>query len=147
MLLAALLVGLCAAPESPATGSCAAPALSVPGAFGDPPTLLVAGETTVRGSHFVTGCDDQPDVGLGCGAEPTTEEVPMSGVELTLSQGDRVWRLGRADAGTGEADRGEVTWSVRIPADVGQGPAVLWAGGTRLKVQVGGRLHLDRTGQ
>jgi hypothetical protein len=98
------------------------PVLSVPGAFGDPPTLLVAGLMEVRGTDFGDGRD----------------------IALTLTQGSRVWQLGAADAGTGGTHRGQVTWTVRVPGDARQGPAVLEADEARLRVRIGGREHLDR---
>jgi hypothetical protein len=93
---------------------------------------------TVDGSRFVDGCDDTGGTTvLGCSSDGETE-TPMRDVTLTLEQGQRQWDLGTQDArGEPEEQRGEITWQVTIPEDVGPGRATLTAGDATEEILVG----------
>lgn len=79
----------------------------------------------VTGNWFRDGCSDAY-VSTGCGpSRPLETETPRTGVDLVLTQGERTWVLGSADA-DGAPDYG-VTWTVRIPSDAQNGPAILSA--------------------
>lgn len=145
-LLAVALVALSVVPSGGASGSCAGPELSAPALVDRPPQLMIGGETTVTGTSFVDGCDDGggADV-LGCSRDEGETVTPLRDVTLILRQQGRTWELGTADAGTAQEGRlGQVSWTIRVPMDLAAGPAVLVAGRARLKVEVGGRLHVDR---
>lgn len=79
----------------------------------------------MTGRWFFDGCSDVY-VSTGCGPSwPLETQTPRTGVDLVLTQGDRTWVLGTADAGP-EPDWG-VRWRVRIPPDARNGPATLSA--------------------
>ncbi|MGQ0847052.1 MAG: hypothetical protein ACT4QF_23280 [Sporichthyaceae bacterium] len=134
--IAAAGLGLLA--PQPSSASCAGPQLvtaSAPGpAESAPPSTLRVGEpATVEGRFFYNGCEDSYRTG-GCGRGGYDDpQSPMRAVELTLTQGDRSWALGTADA----ADRDRsyaISWAVAIPADARSGPATLAAGSAQSEV-------------
>lgn len=126
-----------------ARASCVEPSLAV-GATADPgqqssqPAQLVRGQTTsVAGIFFHAGCEDTSRTsGPGCrAAQPADPQSPLHDVHLTLTQDDRRWELGTADA----ADRDQqyaITWTVSIPAETAVGAAMLTAESASLPVQI-----------
>ncbi len=133
-LLAQAVVGaavLAPWPVTTAAASCASPFLYI----GDPqahrPVAVTASRLTVQGRAFARGCNDTGGADVfGCDNTPREVEAPMTGVTLRLQQDGRSWSLGTRDAGTAEEERlGQVTWRVRLPADVAPGRALLVARG------------------
>jgi hypothetical protein len=116
-------------PATTAAGSCASPYLYI----GDPqavrPVPVTTFDVTVQGRAFVRGCNDTGTVNVfGCDTSPREVEAPMNDVTLTLRQGSQSWRLGTKNAGTAEQNRlGQISWVVRLPADVAPGRALLVA--------------------
>ena len=114
-----------------AVASCAAPSLVVAGTQGRP-VIDQAMDLTVDGRAFVRGCDDTGAVtvnAFGCeSSEQRERTTPMRNVRLLLQQDDKRWVLGAEDAGSAaDGQLGNITWRVRVPADVEAGPAVLVA--------------------
>ena len=139
--VAALLVltALSFAPVGSASGSCAGPDLQVRGGGAEPATVRVDMDVTVDGSGFVDGCDDTgSSTVFGCSSSDGETETPQEDVTLTLEQGGRQWDLGTRDArAEPDGQRGEITWKVTIPHDVGPGPATLTAGDATEKILIG----------
>lgn len=145
LMSAAVSLSLLGIVQSPgAAAGCSGPSLAVGTPADDewpPPTKAVAiarGQpTTVSGIFFHAGCEDvvSPSF-LGCHAQPPSDpQSPLTGVDLTLVQGDRTWVLGTADA----AERDEqyaISWTASIPDGAAAGPAELRAGGAVLAVQL-----------
>lgn len=135
------LLGLVRSPG--AVAGCVGPTLAVggpsePGPSPSSAVALVRGQsTTVSGIFFHAGCEDTGSSPfLGCRAVPPSDpQSPLTGVELTLAQGDRTWVLGTADA-TDREQQYAISWNVSIPDDVAAGPAELRAGGASLAVQI-----------
>lgn len=137
----ASLLGLVRSPG--AVAGCVGPTLELrgpaePGPSPSHAAAVVRGQsTTVSGIFFHAGCEDTWSSSfLGCGATPLSDpQSPLTGVELTLAQGDRTWVLGTADA-TDREQQYAISWNVSIPEDVAAGPAELRAGGASLAVQI-----------
>jgi len=128
LLLVTLLLALAIVPfpQAPASASCAGPYLKT----GQRLVLERGATTTVEGRAFVDGCQDSEGctVGLGCDNCEYDEPppTPMRDVELRLRQGDRIWKLATADAGSAADNHlGWVTWTFDLPAGVKPGPARL----------------------
>lgn len=128
--------GLGAFAPDHAAASCAGPMLTS--------AVVRPGEPLeVTGTNFFDGCADQVVVGgPGCSgpsgpsdSHATEVQTPMTDVELTLTQGGRTWRLGRADAGPAGTDYA-VRWQVVAPSGLVAGPATLQAATTQLPVVV-----------
>lgn len=134
-----MLTALSLAPVGSASGSCAGPDLQVRGGGAEPANVRVDMAVTVDGSRFVDGCDDTGSgTGFGCSSSDAETETPMKDVTLTLRQGQRQWDLGTQDArAEPEEHRGEITWKVTIPGDVGPGSATLTAGDATERILVG----------
>lgn len=125
-----------------ARASCVGPSLGVgatidPGQPSSPPASLGRGETvTVVGVFFHAGCEDTGTSGPGCGsAQPADPQSPLTDVRLTLTQGDRRWELGAADA-TDRDQQYAISWDVVIPDDVGAGAATLTAASATLPIVI-----------
>ena len=128
ILLVAALLGLSVAPfpQPPASASCAAPYIKA-----GPRLVLERGAAAaVEGRAFVDGCQDSMSCTdlLGCSRceydEPAPE--PLQDLTLRLRQGDRTWKLDKADAETAEDNHlGWVTWSFVLPSDARPGQAKL----------------------
>lgn len=92
--------------------------------------------TTVSGIFFHRGCEDSFGSGPGCrSSRPPDPQFPLTDVDLTLTQGDRTWELGTADA----ADRDQsyaISWTVTVPTDAEVGAAQLSAEGATLAVRI-----------
>lgn len=130
-------------PAPMAAAGCVGPTLAVgdtatPGPTSGSPSILVRGQTaTIAGISFHAGCEDTfVSAGPGCQAsQPTDPQSPLTDVQLVLTQGDRSWELGAADA----ADRDRqyaISWTVSIPTDVAVGPATLTAAAASIPVQI-----------
>jgi hypothetical protein len=134
-----LLAGLTVVPVGTAGASCAGPELRIGGSGEGPPTVHAGEQTSVRGSYFTLGCDDYGSATVfGCSTDEGETVRPMRNVKLVLRQGDRRWDLASEDAGTARQNElGKITWQVRVPDDVREGPATLVAGTARLRVAVG----------
>jgi hypothetical protein len=136
-----VLTALSLAPVGSASGSCAGPDLQVRGGGPEPATVRVDMVVIVDGTRFVDGCDDTGggNTGFGCSSSDDREtETAMEEVTLTLRQGQRQWDLGTQDAvAEPEEHRGEISWKVTIPDDVGPGPATLTAGDATEDILVG----------
>ena len=140
----AAVLGLGAAPS--VTASCVGPSLEVAGgelrfaAEQESRSVVVlprsAGPLLVTGTTFTDGtCNDTPSTS-GCGAPATpAPPQPARGVELRLTQGDRTWELGTADA-AGSEEHYAVRWQVELPPDLKPGRATLTASSTELVVEV-----------
>jgi hypothetical protein len=117
-------------PSTPAVGDCSAPQLSVGGDLGSRKTPVVlhqGAEVSVDGRYFVDGCDDTGggDV-FGCSHDEPEPEPPLQDAELELLDSTRSEHglvLGVADAD----DRGDISWTVTVPADAPLGRGVLRA--------------------
>lgn len=125
-----------------ARASCVGPSLGVgattdPGQPSRPPASLGRGETvTIVGVFFHAGCEDTGSSGPGCGAaQPADPQTPLTDVRLTLTQGDRRWELGTADA-TDRAQRYAISWDVTIPDDIAIGAATLTAVSATLPIVI-----------
>lgn len=120
VLVGLVLAALVPVGAEPAGASCAAPKVQTAGLG------LRAGATvTVDGVGFVDGCQDVRSCTGAFGCSRCTdgpEPAPYRDIILTLRQGGRTWTLGEADARTAA---GSVTWTVRVPAEVRPGRAVL----------------------
>ena len=90
-------------------------------------------ELVVTGELFRFGCDDTGQ-DSGCNSAPS-EESPMRDVALVLTQGQRFWSLGSADAAP-KADRYRLEWRAALPAEVATGPAVLRADVAELRLRI-----------
>lgn len=132
-------------PAPMAAAGCVGPTLAVgdtatPEPTSDSPSTLVRGQTAnIAGVFFHAGCEDSfGSAGPGCQpSQPTDPQSPLTDVPLVLTQGDRSWELGAADA----ADRDQqyvISWTVSIPTDVAVGPATLTADAASLTVQIRG---------
>ena len=136
LYLAMLALTITPVPLGSAVASCAAPSLVVEGTQGRP-VIDQAMDLTVDGRAFVRGCDDTGAVtvnAFGCeSSEQRGRTTPMRNVRLLLQQDDKRWVLGAEDAGAddvgsgADGQLGNITWRVRVPADVEAGPAVLVA--------------------
>lgn len=134
-------------PATPAAASCVGPQLAIgsdpaaaePVADENPAPVPIAdsGVLQVSGQWFHEGCDDTGAGGAGCAGPITTSQSPMKDVDLVLTQGERSWTLGTADA-AGHGEHYAIGWEVPLPEDVAPGPAVLSAAGVEVPVQVGG---------
>jgi hypothetical protein len=128
-LAAVVMAAVAPWPVTPAAGSCARPYLYI----GDPqparPVPVTTSTVTVQGRAFARGCNDTGTVNVfGCDTSRREVEEPMTEVTLTVQQGSRSWWLGTENAGTAEENRlGQITWTVRLPADVAPGRALLVA--------------------
>lgn len=138
----------------PASASCVGPEISVGGAAADTsagaPVLHPGQQIDVSGEWFRDGCDDTggggvagPADGPGCSgpaaaASPASRlaatERPMQDVVLALEQGRQRWQLAVADARDDASS--SIRWTATVPADVGEGTAVLVAGSARLVVWI-----------
>lgn len=128
--LVLVLLAVSLAPVGGASASCAAPSIDITSSADE----LLPGDTfTVTGSAFVAGCNDGVGTtggAFGCSHQDEPEpEIPAEDVRLVLRQGSTRWVLGTEDAGTAETNQlGQITWDVRLPADVRPGkPVVLIA--------------------
>lgn len=132
------LVGLTLVPAwDRASASCAAPSLEVVGQQGVSAVVLRPGEEiTVRGRHFLDGCNDtgpgESDMGCSGSDEAANDRVPsMEDVELFIQHGSTKVsqiKVGQADAGTADTDRyGRIEWTFRVPMQLPSGPAVIMA--------------------
>ncbi|MCU1690996.1 MAG: hypothetical protein JWM64_87 [Frankiales bacterium] len=142
LLVLIATAGVLGLPLPGAHASCVGPQLSVEGVV---PTYLPGHVAQVRlapgqavdvvGEAFFAGCDDVGggDGDGGCDDDaPGERMLPRRDVALDLVVGGHGRRLGRADAD----DAFVVRWSVRVPAGLPPGPAVLGAGGARLDVVI-----------
>ena len=142
LIVAASCAALGLVAPSPASAGCVGPSLEVPGAelrFPTDRTVVLprsAGPLLVTGVTFTDGtCNDTPRTS-GCGAPETPAPAqPARGVELRLTQGDRTWELGTADAASSEQYY-RVRWEVVLPADLRPGRATLTAGTADLVIEV-----------
>ena len=131
---------------SPVTASCAGPTLDVAGAQvrydstgAEPPAAVLrqrAGTIVVTGTAFGDGRCDGPRHVSGCRPPPAdvppTPPAPARDVRLLLSQGERTWRLGTADArSTGHG--AVVRWEVELPPELEPGSATLTAEATSVR--------------
>lgn len=119
LLLASLTFGLCAscAPDT-GTGSngCAAPHIDIAQS-----SVSQGDVVAVQGENFIDGCADNAGNGT-----PASTQSPMSGVELTLTQGSNtVLEL----PVTIDAD-GTFTESVTLPDDLEQGTLIVTTNAT-----------------
>jgi hypothetical protein len=142
VVVTSCLLGVGYSPPA-ARASCVGPSLAV-GTTADPgqptstPANLARGQTTrIAGIFFHAGCEDTfSSPGPGCRApQPSDPQSPLTDVHFTLTQGDRRWDLGTADA----ADREQqyaIVWDVTIPNDVAVGTAALTAGSATVAVQI-----------
>ena len=140
VVLSGSLLGVVHLPRSAA--SCVGPSLAVgasaePGPSTSTAAVIVRGQpTTVTGMFFHAGCEDTVSSSPGCHAVPPSDpQSPLTGVELTLVQGDRTWVLGTADA-AGRDQQYAILWTASIPDGVAAGPAELRAGDAVLPVQI-----------
>lgn len=146
-------VALGVAVPGPASAGCVGPEISVGGAAAGTsagaPVLHPGQEVDVSGEWFRDGCDDTGGGGVGPAGGPgcsgpaaaaapadrlAATERPMQDVVLALEQGGRRWQLAVADARDDAAS--SIRWTVVVPADVGEGTAVLVAGPARLVVWI-----------
>ncbi len=135
----AVLAVVALTPGGEARGGCAGPQLGVPADGERRPVLTVGSAVTVRGVHFMEGCNDTGgDAGVGCSGPEPEIQTPLRDVALILEQGNRKWDLGERDAGTeAHDDFGRIEWRVIIPRDVLPGRATLVAdGGARQPIRV-----------
>lgn len=131
-----LLAGLTLLPGSGASASCIGQSLAVSSA--DARIALRPGaEVRVDGQGYFVGCNDtgvQGSDGLGCeGTQPPAPGTPMNDVRLVLRQAGHTWTLSSADA---RPPAGDIAWTVRVPAGVHAGSAILQAGTARLRISI-----------
>ena len=142
---AAVGLGLFAPVSAPA--GCVGPELRVrdaaaettePGAATDQPprvvTLRAGQQVSVRGRYFFVGCNDT-GTSTGCSSTDPEPMPPAKDVDLTITQGDRSWVLGTADAGPAKGSY-RVRWDVQLPVELEVGDATLTARDTELRVVI-----------
>lgn len=117
-------------PTWTASAGCVAPYLRVDDAGEGRPIVFRGASVTVEGRAFVEGCDDTDGSSgfLGCSSHDEEPVLPHEDVLLRITQGDRRWDLGRADAGSADDNQlGQISWTITVPGDLKPGRALLEA--------------------